>query len=31
MQGYLIGRPHRAELYAEHMKAEGGSLLKTAS
>ena len=31
MQGYLIGRPHRAELYAEHMKADAGSLLKTAS
>ncbi|WOH64437.1 putative bifunctional diguanylate cyclase/phosphodiesterase [Bradyrhizobium sp. BWA-3-5] len=30
MQGYLIGRPHKAELYAEHMKADGGSRLKTA-
>lgn len=31
MQGYLIGRPQRAELYAEHMKANPGSLLMTAS
>ncbi|WOH53997.1 bifunctional diguanylate cyclase/phosphodiesterase [Bradyrhizobium sp. sBnM-33] len=31
MQGYLIGRPHRAELYADHMKAGAGPLLKTAS
>ena len=31
MQGYLIGRPHRPELYAEHMKPSPGALLKTAS
>ena len=31
MQGYLIGRPHKPELYAEHMKASPGALLKTAS
>lgn len=31
VQGYLIGRPHRAELYGEYMKANAGVRLKTAS
>jgi diguanylate cyclase (GGDEF)-like protein/PAS domain S-box-containing protein len=29
VQGYLIGRPHKAEMYGEHMRA--GARLKTAS
>jgi diguanylate cyclase (GGDEF)-like protein/PAS domain S-box-containing protein len=31
LQGYLIGRPRRAELYGEYMKASAGVRLKTAS
>jgi diguanylate cyclase (GGDEF)-like protein len=31
LQGYLIGRPHKAELYAEYMKADARDRLKTAS
>src|SRR5206468_11178355 len=31
LQGYLIGRPHPAEMYGEYMKAGASPLLKTAS
>jgi diguanylate cyclase (GGDEF)-like protein len=31
LQGYLIGRPHRPELYREYMKAGADGRLKTAS
>ena len=31
LQGYLIGRPHRPELYNEYMKAGTDGRLKTAS
>ena len=31
LQGYLIGRPHRPELYDEYMKTGADDRLKTAS
>jgi hypothetical protein len=31
LQGYLIGRPHKAEVYGEYMYMKAGDRLKTAS